>query len=80
MNLLDIEFVCMYVYLIKVYFKKNPHFLIYAGHIFMWNSPQIDFLDHPNPYAHFRFPFQTFLLDHHVFVQNWLLVLAFLFF
>lgn len=60
-------------------FKNIFIFLIYAHHIFTENSPQIDFLYHPKPHTTFIFPFQTFLLDHHVFVQNWLLVLTFLF-
>lgn len=72
------HWICFYIYLLKAYLKAIFILLIYASRIFMENSPQIDFLDHPKPYVHFRFSFQNSYYDH-VFVQNWLLVLAFLF-
>lgn len=45
---------------------------------FHGSPPQIDFLDHTKPYAHFRFPFKTLLLrSPHVLVHKGFLVLAF---
>lgn len=82
-NLFNIEFVHLFI---QIILKSHFHIFnlcqsLFHGKFPTSDFPQIphpDFLDHPQPQAHLRFPF-PFLIEHKLFARIWLLVLAFLF-